>query len=269
MKLLLGRMATVLIAASMILGLTTTVTAEGVHFEEVTVNLGPQQIQAELTGHRIVGDDAVELRVIIDQQFGDGNGDVIQDEVDTFLADWKEDLNTQLRFGGAFFFEPFKINNRAALNHEVTRIHLTDTVLGPVDSEETIVQTIDALLTFPSTERTRVDYSFEEDFRVPFTQVDMGWSHAVFTPTDPWAIDPATITPGGRDNEFFDGAAFQVPYDETGNFSSQGQPLSFQLVDTTEEKIESEKGSSPAPASIVLVALTALGVWVVRRRARV
>ncbi len=240
-----------------------------VNFEEVTVNLGPEEIHAELMDHRFEGADAQELRAFIDDKHGDGDGDVAQDEVDAFTQSRMEDLNEQLRFGGAFFFEPFKVNGRQAVNQEVTDIRLSEDVLGSVESNETVTQDVEARLSFPSTEKTRIDVSFEEDFSVPFSQVDMEWGVATFAPEDPWAIDPATISPGDEDNPYFDDGAFIVPYEESGDFSSQEEPLTFQIVDTTQEEIKDESKGSPGPGILLLAAVGCVFLlWGRTRRSR-
>lgn len=263
----LVRFTCVLVAMWMIFGLASSAAGE-INFEEVTVNLGPEEIHAELMDHRIAGSESQQLRAFIDDQHGNEDGEVVQDEVDDFTESEKEDLNEQLRFGGAFFFEPFKVNGRQAVTQEVTDIRLSETVLGTAQSDDTVSQDVEARLTFPSTEKTRVDVSFDEDFSVPFSQVDMRWGVAVFKTNDPWAIDPSTISPGGDANPYFEDGTFRVPYEESGNFSSQDEPLTFQIVDTREEEIKDESEGSPAPGVVLLLAtVTGLVAWTRRIRA--
>ncbi len=218
-----------------------------VYFEEVTVEMGPQQIDAELSGHTFEGGEADNLRAWIDQEHGNEDGEVTQNELDAAVQSEKDEINSQLEIFGNSFFEPFQINKRESITQEVTDIRFSDSVLGAVGSGETVIRDVDALLTFASTEKTRVEFSFAEDFRRPFSMVDMEWGVATFVPVSPWVIDGATISPGGEDNSFFEDGSFVVPYEESENFSSQDEPLVFDLVDTTQEELSDEKEDSPAP----------------------
>lgn len=259
------RTALVLVSALVLL-MVAPVAAGQVYFDEVTVHLGPQQIEAELSGHTFEGQEADDLRQWIDREHGNGDGEVTQDEVDAAVQRERNEFNERLRFGGAFFFEPFQINGRASMSQEVTDIRFSQSVLGEVDSGATVTREVDAVLTFASTERTRVEFSFAEDFAEPFShqQVDMEWGVATFAPVSPWQIDGATINPGGSENPYFDGEVFRVPYEESENFSSEEDPLTFDLVDTTEEELTDESEDSPAPAIGFLLAMVGLIAFIQR-----
>jgi hypothetical protein len=257
------RLSVLAALAVLAMSLSPVASAE-IYFEQVDVEIGPQSIDARLTGHTINGSDAQELRYWIDRDYGDGDGEVTEEEVDAFVTARKQEYNDQLRLGGAFFFQSFQIRERPAITQEVTAITFSQEVLGEVMSEDAIVQDVDALLTFADTQRSRVPVSFAGDFSAPFRQVGMSWGQATFHTSEPWAIDPESISPEGKENRFFHGERFIVPYDESGEFSSSETPLTFEIVDTSEEPLDDESKDSPGPVVGVVLVLVGSGAWVAR-----
>lgn len=244
-----------------------TASAE-INFEDVRVDLGPEKIDARLMGHRFEGPDARDLRVLIDRDHGNDDGEVDQDELDAFVEAQKDAYNDQLRFGGSFFFEPFKIRGHPSMTQEVTDMTFSEPVLGDVDSEQTVTQDVDAILTFRSTERSRLEFRFEEDFSVPFSQVDMRWGNATFRTVSGWAIDPDSISPGGEGNPFLADGRFVVPYEQSGEFSSSDEPLVFEIVDTNQEPLDKDSKDSPAPAALLVLGTLLAALATARRSVR-
>ena len=240
-----------------------------VRFETATVQMDPERFDAELEGQRIEGQNSRTLRNYIDTEHGDGDGFVTRAELATYRQAEMDEFNGQLKSFGRIVTAGITVNDRMSLQQIVTDIYLSPDVLGSTNANTTVVRSINASLVFTNTEEDRADVSFAQNFADVFRTPEgrMEWDVAVFVARGPWAVDAATIAPGGADNPYWTGETFEVPYAEMSNFSSLNEPLSFELYDERAEAAkDAKKKGSPAPGAAAVLALAAVAVALARRR---
>lgn len=233
--------------------------------------VGPDAIRITLEDISIDGDYAAKLRQAIDQQLGDGDGEVSASEVGMVQSFLTAYVNAQLP--SSFDMELMRLDGRAPYSEEVPPIHLEYLTIhgaeGSVTSTDQISADVSALLRFESVDQSKTVH--ELDFRNVWGDVTgFDVEHAPDMEIRvqgyrSWEILEDTIDPPEMQDRFENGVLVFTGAD-VSHFETDGNGVKFDIKGDSSDQILTEVEESPAVAPIVLLVFALVGLAAWRRR---
>lgn len=235
------------------------------------ITVGPDAIRFTLEDISIEGDYAAELRLTIDEQLGDADGDLSDGEVATAQSFVIAILNNQLP--DSFDKELVRLDGRTPYSEAGFPVHLESLTIdgaeGPVTSTDKISADISVLLRFETVDQDKALHQLRfENVWGDVTGFDLEQAPDMEIRVQgyrSWNIQQDSINPTAMQDRYGDGSLVFTSAD-VSHFEQEGNHVAFDIEGDPSDQILTEAEESPALAPLALLVFALIGLAAWRRR---